>query len=80
MRYDTDEVGSGIVDVLASPIRTARHKSGTSKPSISVNKANTDLVNAVNDQRLELWTQTGQNPDDYVPIRKSFRAMQDSWA
>ncbi len=80
VRYDTDEVGSGIVDVLASPIRTAYHKSGSAKPSISINKANSDLVDAVNDQRRALWVEAGQSPDDYVPIRKSFRAMQDSWA
>lgn len=44
VRYDTDEAGSGIVDILASPIRTAKHKSGSSKPSISVRKANTELA------------------------------------
>ena len=80
VRYDTDEIGSGIVDVIASPIRTAHHKSGSNKPSISVNKANTDLVDAVNARRLELWVEAGQNADDYIPIRKSYRAMQDSWA
>lgn len=44
VRYDTDEKGAGVVDILASPIRTAHHKSGTSKPSISVRKANAELA------------------------------------
>lgn len=44
VRYDTDEKGAGIVDILASPIRTAHHKSGKSKPSISVRKANAELA------------------------------------
>lgn len=44
VRYDTDEKGSGVVDILASPVRTAHHKSGQSKPSISVRKANAELA------------------------------------
>lgn len=44
VRYDTDEAGSGVVDILASPIREAKHKSGSSKPSISVRKANAELA------------------------------------
>lgn len=44
VRYDTDEKGSGIVDILASPIRAQKHKSGSSKPSISVAKANAELA------------------------------------
>ena len=44
LRYDTDEAGAGVVDVLASPIREARHKSGSSRPSISVRKANEELA------------------------------------
>lgn len=44
VRYDTDEKGAGIVDILASPVRTAHHKSGKSKPSISVRKANAELA------------------------------------
>lgn len=44
VRYDTDEAGSGIVDILASPIRTEHHKSGSSKLSISVRKANNELA------------------------------------
>lgn len=44
VRYDTDEKGAGIVDILASPIRTAHHKSGKSKPAISVRKANAELA------------------------------------
>lgn len=44
VRYDTDEAGSGIVDILASPVRTAYHKSGSSKPSISIRKANKELA------------------------------------
>lgn len=44
VRYDTDEKGAGIVDILASPIREQKHKSGSSKPSISVAKANGELA------------------------------------
>lgn len=44
VRYDTDEKGAGIVDILASPIREQRHKSGSSKPVISVSKANKELA------------------------------------
>jgi len=80
LRYDTDEIGSGIVDVIASPIRTAHHKSGSAKPSISVNKANSELVEIVNKRRKEIWVAEGNEASDYIPIRKSYRAMQDSWA
>ena len=44
VRYDTDEAGSGVVDILASPVRETKHKSGSSKPSISVRKANAELA------------------------------------
>lgn len=44
VRYDTDEKGAGIVDILASPVREQRHKSGSSKPVISVSKANQELA------------------------------------
>lgn len=80
VRYDVDEVGSGVVDILASPIRTAYHKSGSSKPSISVNKAQKELVDQVNLRRKEEWIQAGNEPAAFKPIQKSFRAMQDSWA
>lgn len=40
VRYDTDEAGAGVVDILASPVRENRAgKAKTGKPSISVNKA-----------------------------------------
>lgn len=80
VRYDVDEVGSGVVDIIGSPIRTARHKSGSSKPSISANKALTELVAQVNDKRLEVWCSAGGDANDFKKIQKSFRAMQDSWA
>ena len=44
VRYDTDEKGAGVVDILASPIRTQHHKTGKSKPAISVRKANAELA------------------------------------
>lgn len=44
VRYDTDEKGAGVVDILASPVREQKHKSGTSKPSISVRKAEKELA------------------------------------
>lgn len=44
VRYDTDEAGSGVVDILASPVRENRAgKAKTGKPSISVNKALKEL-------------------------------------
>lgn len=80
VRYDVDEVGSGIVDIIGSPIRTAHHKSGSSKPSISINKALTELVGHVNDRRLQDWCADGNDAASFKKIQKSFRAMQDSWA
>ena len=80
VRYDVDEVGSGIVDIIGSPIRTAHHKSGSSKPSISVNKAFTELLAQVNDRHLQDWCADGNDPATFKQIHKSFRAMQDSWA
>jgi len=43
VRYDTDESGSGVVDILASPIRQNSSGRGKPKPAISVNKALTEL-------------------------------------
>lgn len=80
VRYDTDEIGSGIVDVIASPIRIAKHKSGSSKPSISINKAQKELVDLVNTRRKAEWVEAGNAAVDFKPIQKSFRGMQDSWA
>jgi hypothetical protein len=44
VRYDTDEKGAGVVDILASPIREQKHRGGSSKPAISVRKANRELA------------------------------------
>lgn len=47
VRYDTDEAGAGVVDILASPIRENRAgKAKAGKPSISVNKALKELQEA----------------------------------
>ncbi|MFZ1302162.1 MAG: hypothetical protein WAQ27_06355 [Candidatus Microsaccharimonas sp.] len=47
VRYDTDEAGAGVVDILASPVRENRAgKAKTGKPSISVNKALKELQEA----------------------------------
>ena len=44
VRYDTDEAGAGVVDILASPVRENRAgRAKTGKPSISVNKALKEL-------------------------------------
>lgn len=44
VRYDTDEAGAGVVDILASPVRENRAgKAKTGKPAISVNKALKEL-------------------------------------
>lgn len=80
VRYDVDEVGSGVVDILASPVRSQFHKSGSSNPKISINKANGDLVDQVNVRLKKEWVDSGHDSDAYKPIMKSFRAMQDSWA
>lgn len=80
VRYDVDEVGSGVVDILASPVRSQFHKSGSSNPKISINKANSDLVDQVNERVKKEWIASGRDADAYKPIMKSFRAMQDSWA
>lgn len=47
VRYDTDEVGSGVVDILGSPIRQNASGRGKPKPAISVNKALKDLQDSV---------------------------------
>lgn len=80
IRYDVDEVGSGVVDVLYSPVRMAHHKTVAPKPSISVNKANDDLIEMVNQRRERQWCDAGNQRSDYKKIYKSFRCMQDSWA
>lgn len=38
-RLDLDEAGGGVIDLFVAPIEEQRHKSGRSKPVISVNKA-----------------------------------------
>jgi len=80
VRYDVDEVGSGVVDVLASPVHVQFHKSGSSSPKISINKANDKLLSQVNERLKKEWVTGGQKSEDYKPVRKSFRAMQYSWA
>lgn len=47
VRYDTDEKGSGVVDILASPVRENRAGRGQPKPQISVNKALKELQDSV---------------------------------
>ncbi len=69
VRYDTDEAGSGVVDILASPVREQKHKSGTKKPVISVRKANAELAEKVGvtngwiAQQTD-WAQWAQNTLD----------------
>lgn len=71
VRYDTDEKGSGIVDIIGSPIREAKHKSGKSKSSISVRKAVMELQekhglkNAWAAQQTDWaqWAQANISPD-----------------
>lgn len=38
-RLDLDEAGGGVIDLFVAPIEEQRHKSGRSKPVISVNKS-----------------------------------------
>jgi hypothetical protein len=66
LRYDTDEKGSGVVDVFMSPVREQRHKSGKSKAVISCRKAKEELL--ASERALE--------PD----LKTSGAAMQSSWA
>ena len=66
LRYDTDERGSGVVDVFMSPVREQRHKSGKSKAVISCRKAKEELL--ASERALE--------PD----LKTSGAAMQSSWA
>jgi len=66
LRYDTDERGSGVVDVFMSPVREQRHKSGKAKKVISCRKAKEDLL--ASERALE--------PD----LKTSGAAMQSSWA
>jgi hypothetical protein len=47
VRYDTDEKGAGVVDILASPVREGRAGRGKPKPQISINKAKTELQEQV---------------------------------
>lgn len=47
VRYDTDEKGAGVVDILASPVRENRAGRGQPKPQISVNKALKELQDSV---------------------------------
>jgi len=65
-RYDTDETGSGVVDIFLSPIREQKHKSGKSKQVISCRKAKEELLAA----------ERALDPS----IRTSGAAMQSSWA
>jgi hypothetical protein len=66
LRYDTDERGSGVVDVFMSPVREQRHKSGKAKKVISCRKAKEELL--ASERALE--------PD----LKTSGAAMQSSWA
>lgn len=66
MRYDTDEKGSGVVDVFMSPIREQKHKSGKTKQVVSCRKAKEEL----------LAFEKAIDPS----IRTSGAAMQSSWA
>lgn len=66
VRYDTDERGSGVVDVFMSPVREQRHKSGKTKQVISCRKAKNELLE--------------KERDGGVYVRNSGVAMQNSWA
>ena len=66
LRYDTDERGSGVVDVFMSPVREQRHKSGKAKKVISCRKAKEEL----------LASERAIDPD----LKTSGAAMQSSWA
>ncbi|PAL19983.1 hypothetical protein [Acetobacter syzygii] len=66
LRYDTDERGSGVVDVFMSPVREQRHKSGKAKKVISCRKAKEEL----------LASERAIDPD----LKTSGAAMQSSWS
>lgn len=65
-RYDTDERGSGVVDVFMSPIRQQNHKSGKSKIVISCRKAKEELL--AEEKKID------------PSLKTSGAAMQSSWA
>ncbi|WP_089885065.1 hypothetical protein [Citreimonas salinaria] len=44
VRYDTDERGAGVVDILVAPVRMQRHKTGAERPTISGRKAREELL------------------------------------
>jgi len=66
LRYDTDEAGSGVVDVFMSPIREQKHRSGRTKQVISCNKAKEELLEQ--EKALD------------ASLKTSGAAMQSSWA
>lgn len=66
LRYDTDEAGSGVVDVFMSPIREQKHKNGKTKQVVSCRKAREALLEQEKALDASLKTSGG--------------AMQSSWA
>lgn len=80
VRVDLDEAGAGVVDVIYSPVRPQKHKSGKSKPVISVAKAAAELLDQVNADGLAAHLAAGGAEADFKPLTKSYAAMQSSWA
>ena len=74
-RYDLDELGSGVVDVFAAPIREVRRgrprKDGSQKTAreITVARALSELASAESAKSA-----------DSKRTRRSYSALQDSWA
>lgn len=66
VRYDTDERGAGVVDLLVAPVRVQKHKSGVRKLVISGRKAREELL--AEEQSLD------------ASISTATAAMQSSWA
>ena len=80
-RYDLDEMGSGVVDIFAAPIREVRRGrprlDGSQKTvrEITVARALSELASAESTQSAE-----SAESADSKRTRRSYSALQDSWA
>lgn len=67
-RLDLDETGGAVVDLFVAPVREQRHKNGSSKPVVSVNKALEELSIEVFGKRSKHYASLNTSWAEYAAL------------
>lgn len=77
-RLDLDETGGAVVDLFVAPVREQKHKNGSSKEVVSVNKALEELSIEVFQKRSKHYAALNTSWSEYASMHLDARLVRGS--